>query len=140
MNLFYAVWSDAINYERIKNDGEGHWKSFTFSYMSVFTSFNIMSLYSAILFFTGYNFAQKSSQLLSAYFNELLSDALWAIVVLFIPSMLINYFFVFYKRKYEYILSNYKFRNGRLLMSYILLTVFFMFGFGLLNTPVSADL
>jgi hypothetical protein len=33
MNIYYALWADAINYERIRNGGAGHWKVFTFCYM-----------------------------------------------------------------------------------------------------------
>lgn len=32
MNIYYAIWADAINYERIQNKGDKHWKIFTFFY------------------------------------------------------------------------------------------------------------
>ncbi len=133
MNIYYALWADAINYERIKNGGAEHWKVFTFCYMSILLSFNIIACFSAILFFTGYNIAWEIKQYLMFFQSKLLTNALWAIVALFIPSMVVTYFFVFHKKKYEYILSNYKFRNGRLLLIYFILTVILMFGFSLLN-------
>lgn len=133
MNIYYALWADAINYERIKNGGAGHWKIFTFSYMSILLSLNIMTLLSMILFLTGYDITSKIYEVLTLFQSKLLRDFAWAIVVLFIPSMVVTYFFVFHKKKYEYILSKYKFRNGRLLLIYFILTVILMFGFSLLN-------
>ena len=65
--------------------------------------------------------------------SELLTNALWTIVALFIPRMTVTYFFVFYNKKYEYILRKYKFRNGKLLLIYFFSTVILMFGFSLLN-------
>ena len=133
MNIYYALWADAINYERIRNGGAGHWKVFTFSYMSILLSLNIMTLLSLILFLTDYDITSKIYEILMSFQSKLLRDFIWAIVVLFIPSMVVTYFFVFYKKKYEYILSKYKFRNGRLLLIYFILTVILMFGFSLLN-------
>ena len=133
MNIYYALWADAINYERIRNGGAGHWKVFTFCYMSILLSLNIMTLLSLILFLTGYDLTSKIYEVLMSFQSKLLRDFIWAIVVLFIPSMVVTYFFVFHKKKYEYILSKYKFRNGRLLLIYFILTVILMFGFSLLN-------
>lgn len=133
MNIYYALWADAINYERIRNGGAGHWKVFTFSYMSILLSLNIMTLLSLILFLTGYDITSKIYEVLMSFQSKLLRDFIWAIVVLFIPSMVVTYFFVFHKKKYEYILSKYKFKNGRLLLIYFILTVILMFGFSLLN-------
>lgn len=133
MNIYYALWADAINYERTRNGGTGHWKTFTFSYMSILLSLNIMTLLSMILFFTGYDITSKIYEVLMLFQSKLLRDFIWAIVTLFIPSMSVTYFFVFHKKKYEYILSKHKFRNGRLLLLYFLSTIILMFGFGLLN-------
>lgn len=133
MNIFYAIWADAINYERKKNGGEEYWKPFTFSYMSLLLSLNIATLLSVIYFITGYNIANKIEQLVTFPDSELLTNFSWATVTLFIPSMIINYFFVFYKRRYECILNKYKFKDGKLLLIYFILTIVLMFGLSLLN-------
>jgi len=133
MNIFYAIWADAINYEVIRNGGAQHWKFFTFSYMSIMVSFNIVALLCLNLFLTGYDIGALIAQLVTFPQSKLLTDFTWAIVTLYIPSMMINYFFVFYKKKYEYILDKYKFRNGKLLLIYVISTIVLMFGFSLLN-------
>lgn len=133
MNIYYALWADAINYERIRKRGDKDWKIFTFCYMSILLSFNIIACFSAILFFTGYNIALEIMQYLTFFSSKVLNNITWAIVTLFIPSMTLTYFFIFYNKKYEYILSKYKFRGGKLLLIYFLTTVILMFGFSLLN-------
>ncbi len=133
MNLYYALWADVINYERIRNGGSSHWKSFTFSYMTIMLSFNIVALFSAILFFTGYNIASATRQYLAIFSSETATNALWAIIILLLPSMCINYFLVFYRKRYEYILRNYEFKNGKFLLIYFSLSVVAFFGFSLLN-------
>ena len=136
MNIYYAIWADAINYERIKNGGESHWKLFTFSYMSLLLSFNIAALLSMILIFTGHDITSNFYKGLMLFQSKILRDFIWAIVVLLIPSTAITYLSVFYKKKYEHILSKYKFRNGKLLLVYFLLTVILMFAFSLLNKSI----
>ena len=101
--------------------------------MSLLVSLNILALLSLSLFVTGYDIGALIEQLVTFPQSELLTDFTWAIVTLFIPSMMINYFFVFYKKKYEYILDKYKFRNGKLLLIYFISTIVLMFGFSLLN-------
>src|SRR5690606_14979811 len=44
-----------------------------------------------------------------------------------------GYFLVFYRKKYEYILKNYEFKNGKLLISYVSVTIIAVFVFSLLN-------
>ena len=132
--LFYSVWADAINYERIKNGGESHWKLFTFAYMSVLLGLNILAILTAIRFFFGYNLADKlMEQLGTITTNEKLQNFLWSMIVMFIPGSIINYFLVFYRKKYEYILRNYEFKNGKLLIIYVSITIIAVFGFSLLN-------
>lgn len=133
-DIYCALWADAINYERLKNGGEGHWKIFTFVYMSIFLSLNILALLSAILFFTGYELTAELKTVLDNFFlSELLANLSWFLLVLLIPSFIITYFTVFYKKKYEFILNNYEFKNGKLLLIYFCLTVVAFFGFSLLN-------
>ena len=132
--IYYSIWADAINYERIKNGGEDHWKLFTFAYMSVLLGLNILAIWTAIRFFSGYNLANKlMEQLATITTSEKLQNLLLSMIVMFIPSAIINYYLVFYRKKYEYILKNYEFKNGKFLFIYFCITVIAFFGFSLLN-------
>ncbi|MCO6174983.1 hypothetical protein NHF50_07975 [Flavobacterium sp. NRK F10] len=132
--IYYSVWADAINYERIKNGGEDHWKIFTLSYMSILLSINIATILSAILYFTNYDLVSKSYDLLTSYLSKNSQKSfLWYIIILLIPSIVITYYTVFLKEKYRVILEKYKFKNGRLIFIYFCITFITFFGFSLLN-------
>ncbi len=132
MNPFYALWADAIYYQKEKGDAE-NWKFLTFFYMSFLFCWNIGTLFSIVLFFTGFNLASEIRELLTFSSSKTIVNFTWAILVLFIPAFGINYFFVFYKKKYRNILKNYEFRNGRILLTYFIVSVTALFGFSLLN-------
>ena len=134
--IYYSLWADAINYERLKNGGENHWKGFTFVYMSILLSLNLAAILSAFLLITETNLAEMSRsflQRLNLISSERNLNVIWYLIIIFSPSFIITYFCVFYKNKYEYILTNYKFKNGRWLFIYFCLTVIAFFGFSLLN-------
>ncbi|MCO6174980.1 hypothetical protein NHF50_07960 [Flavobacterium sp. NRK F10] len=133
--IYYSVWADAINYERIKNGGEDHWKTFTFAYMSILMALNILAILSAFLYFTGYDiFLSMISKIEERItLNERLISIIWSILILFLPSLIFTYFSIFYKKKYKYILENYEFKNGKLLLIYFVVTIIAFFGFSLLN-------
>lgn len=134
LKLYYKIWADAINYERIKNGGEGHWRLFTLAYMSILLSINIATLTSIVIFFTGYDLVNWLIEMLEVvFFSEVIIDSLLYLIGFLTLSLLVNYFFVFYKKKYEYILENYDFQNGKYLLIYFGLTVVAYFGFSLLN-------
>ena len=132
-DTYYALWADAINYERYKNGGGRNWKAFTFCAMSLLHSFNLMALYSAILLFTGFNITDRVTKSFEFLSSSLLINFGWAISTLFIPSMIIVYFLVFHKKRYEYIIKHYPFRKGRIMLIYYVLTVILVFAFSLLN-------
>lgn len=132
-NLFYALWADLINHEIIKNGGADYWKTFTFFSMSVLGSLNIMACMCAIRLFTGYIITEDTYQYLYTFKSETLNHFLWYLVYLFIPSMIFNYFSVFYRKNYEKILKNYKFRNGKLLKIYCFSSIGMVFFISFLN-------
>jgi hypothetical protein len=133
MKIYYAIWADAINYERIKNGGGENWKVFTFSYMSILLSFNIITILTLLHYF-GYDL----TSIIEDWFGEIIQskavkDILWTVIMMYIPSMIVTYFSVFYKKKYESILIKNKFRNGKFLIIYAISTAILMFGSFLLN-------
>ncbi len=134
MKIYFSVWTDAINYERIKNGGESHWKIFTLLYMSLLMAINIISFTSAILYFTSYDLGLIVMSLIDKFLNNKgLSNIVWFFIIGFFPCLSINYFCVFHKKRYNYILEKYKFKNGRLLLIYFFLTFIVLIIFSLLN-------
>ncbi len=103
--------------------------------MSLLLSFNILTVLSITVFFTGFDPAGLLLKKLSTIFSsELLIKFLWSMIVLFIPSMMINYYCIFYKKQYNNILKNYEYKRGTVLLTYFIVTVIILFGFSVLNT------
>ena len=118
----------------MKNGGGDHWKVFVFSHMSIILSLNIATLYSIFIFVTDLEPTEFIRELaLEWTSSETVSKLIWTTTVLYIPSMLITYFLIFYKRKYQYILDNYDFKNGRYLLIYYISTFVLLIAFSLLN-------
>lgn len=126
------VWSDAINYERIKNGGADGWEIMTFSYMSFFVGLNFAAIISLIHFLTGIPL-DKFTINFGTMFTGAISSLLWSIVNLYIPAMLLNFFLVFYKKRYEHILRVYSFQNGKILVIYLCLSIVAYFGISIVN-------
>ena len=132
INPYYALWADAIYYQKEKGDAE-NWKFLTFFYLSFLFCWNIVTLFSITLFFTGYDMASEIREILAFSSSKMIGNIVWAIIVLFMPTFGLNYFFIFYKKKYEFILKRYKFKNGKILLIYFIISVVSLFGFSLLN-------
>ena len=126
-NIYFALWADAINYERLKNGGEGYWKWFTFIYMTALHGFNILTFYLIIKVVTGFNITKYTNNWFFIFEKESHNGLCWSFFMMYIPCMLIIYFVIFYKRKYKDILKQYPFQNGKLLIIYCLGTFVFMF-------------
>lgn len=122
MNLFYAIWADAIYYERLKNGGEGHWKRFTFCSMSLLLSINIATIFMSVFLISDYNITQESKEVLDRVLGVFSTKFIWYLIVILTPSAMITYFSIFYRRRYDYILDRYPFKNGLLLLIYFLIT------------------
>lgn len=134
ISMYKSIWSDAINYERIKNGGETHWKAFTFTYMTAFMSLNLITFLSLIQSITKFDIGiLLMNKILLLVDNEAFSNLIWFFTIAVIPSSLINYIFVFYNQRYKNILEDYKFKQGKLLLIYFILTVISFFGISLIK-------
>jgi len=129
MNLYYAIIGDALHSVR-KTDNKYRWKDLVFSFFSAFLLFNILTVFSVIDLFTGFNIVIE--------FEQCLPPALpmkFSFIAFFgILSMCIIYFSIFYKAKYRYIYRNYKHRKGKLLIAYFVVSGLLFSGFLLLKT------
>ena len=117
MNLYYAIIGDALHTVR-KGKNKYNWKSIVFPFFSAYLSFNLMTLFAVIKFFTGYNILYNIMTVL----EQILPPALSWVLILCGSSICIIYFSIFYKQKYIYIYRNYKHRKGKFFITYIIVT------------------
>ncbi len=133
MHLFYSIWSDIINYQKLNGD-TANWKFITFFSVSFLLSWNIITIFSLILFLTGYNIAHETRLFLDFFSSETATNILWAVLILFAPSMGLNYFLVFHNKKYERILNIYEYKKGKLAITYFTISVASFFIINVLNS------
>lgn len=121
LNLYYRIWSDCIKRARLQSTNKESWQVGTMIFMTLAMSANfilIMTILEKFVFQT--YFYKINFAFLSTRINNLL-----AYIFLFIlPCIIINYFLIFRNKRYERILHNYKYYNGKLFLIYFLLSMF----------------
>lgn len=130
MKIFYIIWAVALNNERKKifRNYEG-----LLIGMSLFLSLNICTLYIIIDMFANLNVMNILEPFIIFIPNKSIKGLLVFSAFMFAPSLLINYYMVFYKKKYRIIMRKYKFRSGKILLIYFIATIVFFFGVSLIN-------
>ena len=107
--IYYLICVDFI--VKSKSVNSSGWKFATLMYMSAFFSIFIISISSILE--SLFNFTIGSSK-------GLLEIKLEAIYLYFVPSLIINYFLIFYNKNYEKLLEKYKPNDGKYILRVIL--------------------
>jgi hypothetical protein len=116
MNLYYQIWADAIGSSKKKNTS----LSVIMLGLSFIQSSHIMIIY--FLFIVTTNI--KIPIFIDFHFLpfEALNKLLSFFTSLILPFITINYFLVFYKKKYEKILKKDKSKDGVLVIKYVFIS------------------
>ena len=120
LKLYYEIWVDCILRAKSQHQNKKNWKLFTMIFMGMAMSLNFI----IILFFlsdlgiTNKIFSIKINFLESSKLNSILGF----IVSYFLPVTLINYFLIFYNRRYEKLIEKYKYHNGKYIGLYLLVS------------------
>ena len=121
--IYYSVWVDAIlqlqQSPLVEPFVKKHWKFYVQFFISLAMGFNFM--------FISF-FLPKTINLFEIhiyiYQKTELNYLLIGLFVFFLPMVIVNYFFIFWKDKYKIIITKYKFHNGRLFKHYCMLSIF----------------
>lgn len=121
MGLYYRIWVDVIQRAKSRPENRENWPMGTMIFMTISMSLNL-SLFMTIL--------QK--HILGIYFYEIELNFLpkdlcnvTSFAVLFVlPCVLINYFLIFYRHRYEKLLKKYPYKDGKLFLTYFLISMF----------------
>lgn len=104
-NLYYIIWSDAIRRVRKSNPTMTNWKWQIFFYMTTVHAINIWIVFLWLKYFDVISI--KTIQF-DIFPGDILNGALSFIVVFAIPFIILNYFAIFHKNRYEKILQKYR--------------------------------
>lgn len=114
LDLYYTIWVDCIT--RIRNFDSFWWQykcmmimSFAMGvafmvFMTIFQKF--------IIGFSFYNLNMKNT------FIQPINPLITSFILFFLPFLVMNYFLIFYNKKYEQLLIRYKYQNGRYAMTF----------------------
>lgn len=110
--IYYLICVDFI--VKSKSVDSNSWKFATLMYISAFFSICIISITS--IFESLLNFTINYSS------NHLVAK-IEAIFIYFIPSIIINYYFIFFNNKHEKLLTKYNSNNGIYIFRFLLFTI-----------------
>lgn len=122
MKLYYRIWVDAIVKLRSRTQNAGMWKYLAMTLMSIAMAINFIFLMAIlqrnILKMNFYNLEVNflPGSILNSFFSFF--------CLFLLPVLLLNYFLIFYKNRYEKLIVRYHYRNGKLFLTYFLLSLF----------------
>ena len=128
LSAYYKLWVDAIISEKTKKDRQSSWKAFTIVPISIMMGINLFTL----LYWTSVFTHHELPLILIITFSRdtLINIFLSAILMFFIPFLLLNYLLIFYNSRYENLIKTYKANNGKWYRKYYLISI------GLLVIPI----
>ena len=116
MNIYYEIWTDCITKARSLPKNKSDWKLYTLLFMSMAMALNLVFI---LFILAEIKITYKIFIIPVDIFPGTKIDAFISFFISYLlPFLIINYYFVFFKEKYKTILLKYKFRNGKLFLSY----------------------
>jgi hypothetical protein len=120
LSLYYKIWVDAMVYEKTKHGHLRNWKTYTLLPLSIIQGVNLFTLliwlsFSGVKFDVFFDFDFLPGTMLDGFLSGFIS--------LFLPFILLNYFLIFYNKQYEKLINEYKYKNGKLYLTYFLVSI-----------------
>lgn len=121
MRLYYRIWVDCITRLRLIEANKDNWQITGIIIMSTAMTFNFVLLMVIIQKnLLDYYFYEINIPTLSGFQNYILT----ILILYFSPCVIINYLLIFYNKRYEKLLEKYPYSNGKLIVTYILISLF----------------
>lgn len=124
LKLYYKIWVDGLTKLRSIPSNKGMWKFYSTTFISFAMAMNL-ALFMAIL---ERNVLKHSFDLdINFFTSKKLNSFLSFFVLYLLLPLLINYFLIFRNKRYEILISKYKSYDGKLFLTYILISFFLPF-------------
>jgi hypothetical protein len=121
LRAYYKLWVDAIIAQKTKRDRQSSWKAFTIVPISVMMGINLFTL----LYWINVLTHHELPVILVVKFSSdtLINIFLSAILMFFVPFLLLNSLVIFYNNKFESLVKTYKANNGKWYRNYYLASI-----------------
>lgn len=114
-NLFYLIWVDCITSGKKNPYNNGKWKVMAMIFMTAAMTSNLLLVLTVLQkHILGYYFYWFNIEFLPLY----LSNILTYFILFVLPCVCVNYFFIFYKKRYKILAKRYRTYNGKLFGAY----------------------
>lgn len=118
MNLYYKIWVDALVKLRSLPKNEGIWKFYAMAFISMSMAFNLILIL----------FILNDLGIIKGFFKitidvfpgEKIDGFLSFFISYLLPFLLLNYFLIFYKNKYQELVRVCPYYEGKLFLKYFL--------------------
>ncbi len=122
MEFYYKIWVDTIIRIKSQPKNNDNWKFLSIVYISMAMALNLI----IIMGILQKNILNKSFYNLNLnFFAGTKLDALIEFIILFfMPMILLNYFCIFYRKKYLVLIKKHPYYNGKLGLTYLLISYF----------------
>jgi hypothetical protein len=118
LSLYYKIWVDCIQRAKLQSDyNKESWQTGTMIFMTLSMTMNfivIMTILEKKVFHA--NFYKIGLSFLPSSLNNIMEY----ILLFTLPCVIINYLLIFKNKKYEKLLSKYRYYNGKLFLAYFL--------------------
>ena len=123
--LYCQLIAEAINDEMKRAGNIRSWKSMIFIMLTAINGVNLFTLllWSNVLLSKLFGLSYPIFLKLDIFPGTMLDAGLSGSLTLFTPFLILNYFVIFYKKRYIKILEEYEYKNGRWYVTYVLISV-----------------
>ena len=124
-NLYYEIWVDAITFEKKNHAHLRNWKAYTIMPISIAQGINLLTI---LMWLRPVGVKVDPFIHFSIFPGTILNSLLSGLMTLFLPFLILNYLFIFRKRRYENLLELYQARRGRLYGAYFVVSMVLFLG------------
>ncbi|WP_298395944.1 hypothetical protein [Flavobacterium sp.] len=119
LKIYYLICVDAI--VKAKEVNNHNWKFATLMYLSAFSSLFFMSsiIISEKLFLNDFSYSLFTKNQL----KDLSYVKMQAVLLYFVPMILLNYLLIFFNNRYEWLLLKYKPRKGKYITGFMISSI-----------------
>ncbi len=119
-NYYYLIWADAIRSIRKNKPNKTDWKLSLFVLITMSNSLNLMTIIVWLKFFDILSYVVK----IDVFPGTMLDSAAGFLIQFASPFIILNYFLIFYKNRYEKIIERYPNIKGKPGFIYCMCSIF----------------